>query len=123
HFIPDANLIVVIPETANRLILRRFDVMQALEKSDVDYLFVASRPPALAGKGMEYRYQVMVKSKKGGVKYKLDSAPKGMTVSSAGLVRWKVPADLADKDADVILSVSDTSGQEIFQTFKVNIQR
>src|SRR5262249_57896922 len=121
HFIPDAKLLVTIPDTKDKLVLHRFDLDAALDKAGIDYLFVTSRPPALAGKGIEYRYQIAVKSKKGGVKYKLDAAPKGMSVSPAGLVRWSVPADLDDKDVDVILSVTDASGQEALHTFKIGI--
>src|SRR5262249_25260316 len=121
HFIPDAKLLVTIPDTKDKLVLHRFDLDAALDKAGIDYLFVTSRPPALAGKGIEYRYQIAVKSKKGGVKYKLDAAPKGMSVSSTGLVRWSVPKDCAEKKVDVIVSASDASGQEIFHSFKLDI--
>ena len=103
----------------DRLVLYRFDPEAALEKSGINYFLVTSRPPAHAARGAEFRYQVTVLSKKGGVKYKLESAPKGMTVSEGGLVRWAVPAD-AD-DADVILSATDDSGQEVFHTFKLQL--
>src|SRR5262249_48210589 len=44
YFLPDAHLIVTLPRTNDRLVLHRFDVEEALEKSSVDYLFVTSRP-------------------------------------------------------------------------------
>jgi hypothetical protein len=34
-----------------------------------------------------------------------------------------VPADFADAEADVILSVADASGQEIFHTFKIAVAK
>ena len=37
------------------------------------------------------------------------------------LVTWKVPADFADKEADVIISIKDRSEQEVFPTFKLKI--
>lgn len=121
HFIPDAKLIVVIPDAADRLLLHRFDVMQALEKSDVDYLLVTSRPPQRAGKGTFLDYQLDVKSKRGGVRCKLDSGPDGMAVSPAGRLTWRVPAAFAGAEADVIVAVSDQSGQEIFHTFQIAV--
>src|SRR5205807_2814563 len=75
------------------------------------------QPLAVAPRGATYSYPVVVKSKKGGIKYRLDAAPSGMDVSSTGVITWRVPPDAAD--VDVILSVSDGSGQEVFQNFKI----
>jgi hypothetical protein len=123
HLIPDAKLLVTIPNTNDRLIVRRFDLDELLAKADVDYLFVASQPPLGVKAGEKLTYQLTVKSKKGGVKYKLESGPPGMAVSATGQLTWPVPADLADKSADVILTVSDSSRQEVFHSFSLAIQR
>jgi hypothetical protein len=122
HLIPDAKLLVTIPNTNDRLILRRFDLDELLAKADVDYLFVVSQPPLGVKLGEKLAYQLVVKSKKGGVKYKLESGPPGMAVSAAGMVSWTVPPDLADNRADVILTVSDSTGQEVFHTFSLVVQ-
>ena len=53
--------------------------------------------------------------------YKLDSGPKGMTVSDEGTVTWEVPADAAAGDQDVILTIRDKSGQDAFHTFAIKI--
>ncbi len=53
--------------------------------------------------------------------YKLESGPPGMTVTPQGMLRWPVPATFADKTADVIVSVKDGSGQEIFHTFALSV--
>jgi len=119
HLIPDAKLLVTIPSTNDRLVLRRFDLDDLLAKSGVDYLLVTSQPPAAFKPGATYSYPVAVKSKKGGVKYKLESGPDGMKVAADGKLTWKVPAGFAAAEVDVILTVADSSGQEIFQTFKV----
>ncbi|HZY83323.1 MAG TPA: hypothetical protein VFE78_00720, partial [Gemmataceae bacterium] len=118
YFIPDAKLLVHVPLSNDRLILRRLDVEAGLEKSGIDYLFVVSHAPTKARRGATYRYRLAVKSKKGGVKYKLESGPPGMKVSDAGLVTWAVPAG-ADGEKDVILTVRDRTGQEVFHTFRV----
>jgi hypothetical protein len=122
HFIAPANLVVTIPPSNDRLLLYKFNPEQALEKSGTDYLFVVSEPPLQSTRGKNYTYQVVVKSKKGGIKYKLESGPMGMQVSPEGKVTWPVPSGLAEAEADVLLSVRDASGQEQFHSFKVAIE-
>ncbi len=121
HFIPDAKLLLTLPTSNDKLILHRLDVEQLVEKSDTDYLFITSQPPESVRKRQTFRYQLQVKSRKGGVSYKLDAAPAGMEVTE-GLIRWTVPADYAEAETTVIVCVSDKSGQEVFQTFKVTIE-
>ncbi len=121
--IPDAHLLVLMPKSNDKLVLHRFDPDQLLEQSGVDYLFVQSRPPARAVKGATYRYPIAVRSKKGGVKLRLDAGPSGMKVTPEGKLTWDVPANFAEPEVDVILTVSDASGQEIFHTFKIAVAR
>jgi len=99
----------------DKLHLYKFDLGAALEKSGVNYLFVASRPPG-AEPGKVYKYTVAVKSKKGGVKAKLDAGPEGMKVTEDGTVTWNVPNDFTGGES-VILTTSDKGGQEVFHTF------
>jgi predicted Zn-dependent protease with MMP-like domain len=117
--VPLGKLMVIIPPTADKLHLQRFDLDEALEKAGVDYLFVTSQPPGRFKPGETFSYQLAVKSKKGGLKYKVESGPPGMKVSPEGRVNWPVPADLADAAVDVILTVGDAAGQEVFHTFKL----
>jgi hypothetical protein len=42
-----------------------------------------------------------------------------MEVSAGGLVKWPVPAEGEGGEHEVILSVRDRVGQEVFHTFKV----
>ncbi len=120
HFLPAAKLVVAIPNTNDRLVLYPFDPEAALEKSNVDYLVVTSRPPPSAKKGQEYVYTLSVKSKKGGVTYKLDSGPKGMAIDGAGKLTWTPPAD-ADAENDVIVTVKDAGGGETIESFRVGV--
>ena len=119
HFVPSAKLLVVLPKTNDRLELYKVDIDQILQKSDVDFLFVTSRAPAYAKKGGTYGYVVQARSRKGGLKYKVESGPEGMKVGNDGRVSWAVPADFADREVNVILAVSDRSDQELFHTFSV----
>ncbi|HZZ82037.1 MAG TPA: putative Ig domain-containing protein, partial [Gemmataceae bacterium] len=121
HFIPDADLLVVIPLTNDRLDLRRVNIEQSLEKAGIDYLYVTSRAPEAVQRGTTYQYKLAVKSKKGGLKYKLDSGPQGMKISTDGTVVWKTAADQDLIDESVLVTVSDAAGQEVFHTFKVRV--
>ena len=118
--IPQGKLIVTIPSTNDRLLLNRLDVEAALEKSDIDYLLVTSQPPLEAKRGGNYVYRLSTKSSKGGVKYHLETGPKGMTISRAGLLTWPVPADAADEESATV-AVNDASGRVRFHTFKVSL--
>ena len=120
YFLPQAKVVIAIPNPADRLFLYRFDPEAALEKSKVDYLVVTSRPPPSAKKGKEYVYSLTVKSKKGGVTYKLGSGPMGMAIDAAGRLTWTPPAD-AEAENDVIVSVKDAGGQETIQSFRVGV--
>ncbi len=122
-FVPQAKLIVVLPVSMDQLILHRFDPDAALESSGVDYLLVTSQPPASAKRGRTFTYQVGIKSKKGGVTYRLDAAPLGMEVSPTGMIKWEIPAEGKDTETDVILTVRDASGQEVFHTFTLKVAR
>jgi hypothetical protein len=89
-----------------------------MDKAGVDYLMVLSRPP-LAKAGKDFSYKLDVRSNKGGVKVKLELGPDGLKVSPEGKATWAVPKDFDGPDADVVVSLSDSSGQETFHTFQV----
>lgn len=121
YFIPDAKVIVVLPASNDRLVLHKFDADAALAASGHDYLLVTSRPPAAVPAGETFTYPVGVRAKSPTVTFKLDAGPKGMEVSAAGVVTWRVPADAAG-DHEVILTVA-AGGQEVFHTFTVRVQK
>jgi S1-C subfamily serine protease len=120
-FIPEAKVIAVLPVSNDRVVLHKFDVDDALEKSGLDYLFVTSQPPRGVKPGATFTYPLVVKSKHGGLTYQLDAGPKGMTVSAAGVVTWAAPADA--EDSNVIMTVKDKAGQDVFHTFVVKIAK
>ncbi|MEQ8791090.1 MAG: putative Ig domain-containing protein [Pirellulaceae bacterium] len=118
--IPDAGVVVQLASTKQKLVVVSFDVDKALKESDVDYLIVASRPPLAVKAGEPIEYQIDVKSKSGGVKYSLDAGPAGMTISPTGLLTWNTTAESAAK-SNVIVSVADDSGQQVFHTFDLTV--
>jgi hypothetical protein len=120
-FVPDARVVVTLPVSNDVIELTRFDLDEALAKADIDYLFVASDPPAVARTGGQYTHQLVVKSRRGGVAYKLQSGPPSMTVSAVGRIDWPVPPDAAGQGHVVRISVTDASEQEVVKTFIVRI--
>jgi hypothetical protein len=114
-------LFITIPQTNDRLVLHRFDIEEALDKAGVDFLIVTSQPPDVIRAGETLTYQLVVKSKKGGIGYRLDSSPRGMTLSPQGEIKWKVPDDFNESQAEVIVTVRDASGLETFHTFSIKI--
>jgi hypothetical protein len=116
HLIPKAKLMVIVPGSRDELRLYPMDLDAALDQSGRDYLLFVSSPPHRFEKGKTFGYRPEVKARKGPVKFKLESAPPGMTVQGNGLISWAVPADFADQRVDVILVAQDTGGQEAFQT-------
>jgi hypothetical protein len=121
-FIPDANVLIHIPADRTKIMLRRLNVQEELEKSGQEYLVIASEPPATAKKGQNYAYQMAVKSKHNDISYRVESGPPGMTVTKSGMVTWQVPADFDGPDVDVIIGIRSGSGKEQFQSFRITLQ-
>lgn len=121
-YFPNANLLISLAEGGDSLVLRKVDLYKTLADQDIDYLVITSSPSATVGRGRPFSYQMSVKSRRGSVKYALDSGPEGMTVSPAGLVRWLAPSLLKDQSVAVIVRVSDDSKQETFQSFTLSIE-
>jgi S1-C subfamily serine protease len=116
-YYPRSGLLATLTPGNDGLVLRRVDLREQLDRSGADYLAVVSRPPD-AVQGKRFVYQLGVRSKKGGVKVRLDAGPDGMSVSADGRVAWEVPPGFA-RPARVILTVADASGQEVIHTFEL----
>jgi hypothetical protein len=108
-FIPDAKLIITITNDA-QMGLHHFDVDHALATSGKKYLLVVSNPPSFVSRGTLYSYQLVVKSKNGGVTYSLAGAPPGMTISPTGLVTWQVPKNFALGQRNGLVLIRDKDG-------------
>jgi hypothetical protein len=123
HLLPDAKLLVVIPPGRDRLVLHRFDPDEALQKSDIDYLFVTSLPQPSARCGETYTYPLALKCKAKGVRYRVELGPPGLQVARGGKVTWAVPAAFDSSEAVVVLNIRSDSGQECYHTFKIHVTR
>jgi serine protease Do len=122
QFIAEANLLVTIPPEVGQITLRRVNALDLLKKSSVDYLFVESIPPRATTKGAKFDYQIRARSRRGGLKYELSSAPEGMTISQEGRLRWNVPTEIEEEEVTPIITIKDNSGAEIFHTFSMRVR-
>jgi hypothetical protein len=62
------------------------------------------------------------RSRKGGLKYALTSGPKGMKVSPTGKITWDVPGDFEGDKATIVVTIKDSSKQEIFHSFTIGLR-
>lgn len=121
HFIPQFNLLITIPYTNDKLVLRKLDIKANLIKNGLDFLYVTSTPPSSIKQGGSFSYQIKAESNKGGLKYNLDSGPDGMTVSTSGLVSWRPNIENVENNISVIITITDSGGQETFHSFKISV--
>jgi hypothetical protein len=119
--VPQHQRLVTVSDTRDQLVARPFDMMETLNRAGIDYLFVDSLPATMADPGKPYQYSIVVRSKKGAVKFSLDSGPQGMKLSKDGVLSWQVPADADPGPAGVIVTIEDASGQNVFHTFNIQV--
>ena len=123
RFVPSAKLLITLPPSNDKLVLRPMDLIGRIEESGKDFLFVTSVPETQTSTGSRYSYQITAESNAGGVKYKLESGPEGMTLSDSGQLRWKVTRRPIGGIAKVIVALSDASGKEAFHSFDIAVVR
>ncbi len=117
RYLPRANLLVFVRQAEKQVVVRPFDLTAELERRGKDYLFVLSVPKTRARSGSLYLHQLDVRSKAGGMTYKIEKGPAGMTVSPGGELRWEVPPDHDGKAEAVILGLRDSAGTEAVHSF------
>jgi hypothetical protein len=121
RFLPSFNMLVMLPKDNQHVVLRKFNLSDALNESGENYLYIVSSPMPHARAGEDYNYKIQVLSKNGELRY--EPAPKvdGMEISEKGELRWKVPPRLYGKTQHVVIKVRDSSGKEAEQAFDVTI--
>ena len=122
RYLPSANILLTLPSTDDRIVLRKFDLLGDLDQTGVKYLFVTSLPKTRVKAGTEYTYAIQAQSKAGGLRYELQVKPEGMTITKTGVVRWQVPEGAKSKSERVIINVTDKSGKELQHAFEVTIE-
>ena len=121
HWVPAANLLITIPFANDRLVLRRLDLNEALDRSGDDYLVVVSPPCVAASAGQKLDHQIVARSRKGGITYQLNDGPAGLEVASDGKVTWVVPDGQRAADLTARVAVVDAAGQRRIHNLHINV--
>ena len=117
-FSPAAQLVGIVAE--DKIVLLRFNPEAAVEKAGVDYLYVTSKPP-LAVRGDTYKYPMTVKSKRGGVKVRIDSGPPGLRAEGTTLV-WDVPQRGPILPDRIVATITDAGDRETTHSFTLMVK-
>ena len=121
HWVPAANLLITIPFSNDRLVLRRLDFNEALERTGNDYLVVVSSPCVAATAGQKLDHQISARSRKGGINYKLAGGPDGLSVAPDGKVTWIVPEIQRGGELTASVAITDAAGQERIHRLHINV--
>ncbi|WP_147870350.1 putative Ig domain-containing protein [Stieleria maiorica] len=121
-FAPEANVIAIRSSKEDRIDLRSFDVENALASSDVDYFFVDSLAVTVAQCGEQYRYQLSVKSRQKGFRFRLERGPRGMQITEDGTLTWNVPG-IPGEHHLVVVAVVRGDSREAHHTFRITTHR
>lgn len=116
--IPQANQLVTIPFSSDRLLVKRVDFRTQLDKAGIDYLYVTSVAPRKFLPGRRFEYAIEIASNSKATEFAINSGPEGMSISSTGLITWDVPSDFKDSRVNVIVSIKNDS-QSLFETFPI----
>jgi hypothetical protein len=122
HLVPQAGLLITIPNSNDRLVLRRLDLDDVLNRAGGDYLAVTALRSLNASPGQKIETSVVAKSKKGGITCNLADGPDGMTVTPAGEITWSVPKEKKTSAVKAVVSVSDRSGQEVLLPLMIYVK-
>ncbi len=122
HFVPAAKLLITVPPSNDRLVLRHVDVDDAIDHVGNDKLITLSAPTVTARAGLAFEHRIITRSRKGRVTYSLSDGPDGLKVATDGALTWAVPAQLKGQVVTVVVTASDASGDERFHTIKIIVE-
>ncbi len=123
HLVPAARLLITVPPTNDRLVLRRLDIEKALGELGADAVVVTSPAILHAPAGEPLEHQIVAHSRAGGVKCALTDGPEGLAVSINGKLTWLPPKSLAGQGGvfSVVVDVADSAGKERFHTITIRV--
>jgi WD40 repeat protein len=122
HFIPAVNLLITVPASNDRLVLRRLSLDEGIAHSGKPILAVTSASDLSARPGQRLTHQIQVRSSKGGATFDLSHGPEGLSVSGDGSMRWQVPLNAERKEYEAIVTIGDASGKQIFHTVRIKVE-
>ncbi len=116
----EAGILATIPLANNKVIVQPFDLQAELKKSAADYLVATAPKNTRITLGGIYQSQIRVETNRPNIGYRLLSGPKGMEISPAGALLWKVPRLLKKPSVDVIVSITSNGVHQTFVTFSLS---
>ena len=119
-FVPELGYILFVPYTNDKLVVRPFDVKEAVQDTE-GVLLITSVPATKAQSGAEWQYQVTAIAHSTPLKISLAKAPQGMTITDAGMISWAIPGGI-EGAAAVIVEVTDESGSVKQQRFTISFK-
>jgi Putative Ig domain len=122
HFIPSAKLLITVPFSNDRVVLRRLDIEKALQELAPSYLIVTSPPNLAATAGKPFHHQIEVKSSKSKLNYTRLSGPEGLSVSPEGEINWPSPSRSRAKNVTAVISVTDDTGNKRVHTVWIHVK-
>lgn len=122
HLVPAAQLLITIPTTNDRLVLRRVDIEKTLEDIGYQSLIVATPTDLHVEAGGVLHHQIEARSPGKGLRYELEKGPQGLTLSSTGAVDWALPNDLPNDVEELVVKMSDSSGRKRSYPIKIHIR-
>jgi hypothetical protein len=115
-------VLVTIPPSNDWLVVRHLNLDEALDRPGSVQLIILSSPTLTASAGSKIEHRIVARSKKGRVTYALADGPDGLKVATDGMLTWAVPARLKGQEVTVVVTVSETSGDERFHTIKILVE-
>ncbi len=115
HLIPAAKLLVTIPRSDDRLVLRRLDI----EQTSGDGPVVTSPTTVNATPGRTLEHQIVARSSRGKVRFELADGPDGLPVAPDGKLTFAVPATLAGGQVSAVILITDEAGRERFHKLTI----
>ena len=122
HYLPQHELVLLLPASREKLILRKFNLEKAVQQSKEKFLYIDSKPIINCLAGDSYQYQLDAKASSA-VVYSLVTGPPGMSVSDTGLIQWKAESRPIGGKVFVALTATSKEGLAADQTFDLYINR
>jgi WD40 repeat protein len=108
-WIPAADLLITIPFSDERLVLRRLNLREAVNRLKIDGVFLTSSALLTARAGTPFRSRIDCVSREKDVTFELIHGPNGLSVARDGTISWEPPAALAGHEESVVVAVSSDS--------------
>lgn len=113
HWVPAADLLVVIPPSDDRLILRRVHLDEMSGRLGKQTLYVSSPRGVDVILGRPFRHPIKARSGRGRPEFTLLKGPIGLQLAPGGELTWEDPAGKPGDEVEVVFKVQNASGRTV----------